>query len=66
MPGMNGRELRDKIKIIRPDIKVLFMSGYTSNVIVHHGLLEQGVNFLQKPFSMSIPARKVGEMIETR
>jgi two-component system cell cycle sensor histidine kinase/response regulator CckA len=66
MPGMNGRELRDRIKIIRPDVKVLFMSGYTSNVIVHHGVLEQGVNFLQKPFSMNILARKVGEMIDSR
>jgi len=49
---MNGTELRDRIDAIRPGIKVLFMSGYTSNVIVHHGVLEKGVHFIHKPFSM--------------
>jgi two-component system cell cycle sensor histidine kinase/response regulator CckA len=56
---MSGPELRDMIKASRPDIKVLFMSGYTSNVIVHHGVLEEGVHFIQKPFSMHDLARKV-------
>ena len=53
MPGMSGPRLRDRIEAIRPGIKVLFMSGYTSNVIVHHGVLEEGVHFIQKPFSMN-------------
>jgi two-component system, cell cycle sensor histidine kinase and response regulator CckA len=63
MPGMSGRELRESIKAILPDMKILFMSGYTANVIVHHGVLEHGVHFLQKPFSMSDLAQKVREAI---
>jgi PAS domain S-box-containing protein len=64
MPEMNGIELRDRIEAIRPGIKVLFMSGYTSNVIGHHGLLENGVHFVQKPFSLKGLARKVREAVE--
>jgi PAS domain S-box-containing protein len=64
MPGMNGPELRDMIQAIRPGIKVLFMSGYTSNVIVYHGVLEEGVHFIQKPFNMNDLARKVHHAIE--
>jgi two-component system, cell cycle sensor histidine kinase and response regulator CckA len=63
MPVMSGRELRDRLSIIRPDIKVLFMSGYTSNVIVHHGVLEQGVHFLQKPFSIKGLATMISEIM---
>ena len=63
MPGMSGRELRDSIKAMLPDMKILFMSGYTANVIVHHGVLEHGVHFIQKPFSMNDFALKVGEAI---
>ena len=59
MPEMNGSELKDKIEEIRPGIKVLYMSGYTSNVIVNHGVLEEGVYFIQKPFSMQDFSRKV-------
>jgi PAS domain S-box-containing protein len=62
MPEMNGRELRDKLVVIKPDIKVLFMSGYTTNVIAHHGVLEKGVHFLQKPFSMKNLAQKISEV----
>ncbi|MDP8245935.1 MAG: PAS domain S-box protein [Candidatus Hinthialibacter antarcticus] len=51
MPQMNGTDLWEKVKIIRPDMKVLFMSGYTSNVIVHHGVLDESVLFIQKPFT---------------
>lgn len=66
MPKMNGKELRDRLRIIRPNIKVLFMSGYTSNVIVHHGVLEEGVHFLQKPFNMNALANKVREVIGSK
>ncbi|WP_319405598.1 PAS domain S-box protein [uncultured Desulfosarcina sp.] len=59
MPVMNGKELHDRIAAIRPDIKTLFMSGYTANVIVQHGVLDEGVNFIQKPFSMDHLARMV-------
>jgi len=66
MPGMSGKELRDRIQAQRPGMKVLFMSGYTSNVIVHRGVLEEGVNFIQKPFSMSDLARKAREAMSGR
>ncbi len=59
MPEMNGGELYKKLTIIRPDIKVLYMSGYTDNVIVHHGVLDEGVHFLQKPFTIHDLTRKV-------
>ncbi len=52
MPEMNGLELSRQITIIRPDVKTLFMSGYTANVIAHHGVLDEGVHFLEKPFSL--------------
>jgi len=64
MPEMNGTELRDRIKAIRPGIKVLFMSGYTSNVIGHHGVLDKGVHFVQKPFGLKGLARKVRDAIK--
>ena len=51
MPEMNGRELADKLHIRYPDMKCLYISGYTAEVIAHHGVLEEGVNFLQKPFT---------------
>jgi PAS domain S-box-containing protein len=63
MPEMTGAELRDRIKALRPDIKVLFMSGYTSNVIVRHGVLERGVQFIQKPFSIEELGRKIAEVL---
>jgi PAS domain S-box-containing protein len=63
MPGMTGTELRDRVNVLRPDIKVLFMSGYTSNVIVTHGVLQKGVHFIQKPFSIEELARKIMEVL---
>ena len=59
MPGMNGRELAVNIKALHPAIKTLFMSGYTANVIVHHGVLDEGVHFIQKPFSMKDLSGKI-------
>jgi len=63
MPGMNGKELLRRVAAIRPDIKVLFMSGYTSNVIAHHGVLEKGIKFIQKPFSLDDLVKKVQDAI---
>lgn len=63
MPEMNGRELTTKLQTIKPGLNVLFMSGYTSNVIAHHGVLEEGVIFLQKPFSINELANKVRDAI---
>jgi len=65
MPKMNGKELVKKIHSIRPDMKYLYMSGYTANVIAHHGVLEKGVNFLQKPFSIKTVAEKVREVLDS-
>ena len=59
MPGMNGRELTELIQRMRPGTKSLFMSGYTANVIAHHGVLDEGVQFIQKPFSRQDLAAKV-------
>jgi hypothetical protein len=59
MPNVSGRELAGRLEKLRPGIKVLFMSGYTDNVIVHHGVLEEGAEFLQKPFSPEQLAAKV-------
>ena len=64
MPEMNGRELHNKLLEIRPDLKVLFMSGYTDNVIVHHGVLDEGVNFLEKPFTIRHFIQKVRRVLD--
>ena len=53
MPEMSGRKLDNQIHALYPSIKTLFMSGYTANVIAHNGILDEGVNFIQKPFSLN-------------
>jgi PAS domain S-box-containing protein len=63
MPEMNGKDLATRLQEIRPGICHLFMSGYTSNVIAHHGVLDEGVNFIQKPFSMKDLAVKIHEVL---
>jgi len=63
MPGMNGRELRNRLAILKPGLRCLYMSGYTANVIAHHGVLHEGVQFLQKPFSIESLARRVRETL---
>jgi signal transduction histidine kinase/ActR/RegA family two-component response regulator len=64
MPGMNGRELADKVRVARPATKILFTTGYTRNAVVHNGMLDAGVAFLAKPFTIDQLARKVAEVIE--
>ncbi len=64
LPGMNGRELHHKAVHTYPGLKVLYMSGYTDNVIAHHGVLDEGVNFIQKPFSVQGLGRKVREVLD--
>ena len=64
MPEMNGRDLAKNILSMQPNLKRLFMSGYTANVIAHHGVLDEGVNFIQKPFSMEKLGTRVREALE--
>ena len=63
MPDMSGRDLRQRLGDLRPGLKCLFMSGYTANVIAHHGVLDDGVHFLQKPFSRETLAAKLREAL---
>ena len=63
MPGMNGRELARELQAERPALEVLFMSGYTADVIGRHGVLEEGENFLQKPFTLDSLRSKVREVL---
>jgi CheY-like chemotaxis protein len=65
MPDMSGRQLAEQVKERRPDIRVLFVSGYTDDAIIRHGILEPGIAFLQKPFSPDVLARKVREVLES-
>jgi PAS domain S-box-containing protein len=65
MPGMNGRELAQRMAEIRPNTKVLYMSGYTENVIGHNGTLDAGVRLLQKPFTLRDLKSKVREVLDS-
>jgi len=64
LPGMNGRDLAERIDAIKPGLKHLYMSGYTTNVIAHRGVLEEGVYFIKKPFTMQDLVAKVREVID--
>ena len=64
MPGMNGRELATQLVLHRPEMKVLFTSGYTENVIVHHGVLDDAVSFIEKPYSPSTLVKKIREVLD--
>jgi len=66
MPRMGGKALFQHLRTLRPGMKVLYMSGYTDNAIVHQGVLEEGTAFLQKPFTMEALARKVREVLDAR
>ena len=64
MPQMGGKELADWLKISRPNVKVLYTSGYSDDAIVHHGVLDPGTHFLQKPFSLKTLSQKVREVLD--
>ena len=64
MPEMNGRDLSLLLAKNHPDLKTPYISGYTPNVIAHHGMIDEGIQFIQKPFSLEDLAVKVREAIE--
>ena len=64
MPEMNGRDLAEQLRGLYPAIKRLYMSGYTADVIAHHGVLDEGIHFIQKPFSLEDLAEKVREALD--
>jgi two-component system, cell cycle sensor histidine kinase and response regulator CckA len=63
MPGISGRELAERVANIRPGIKILYMSGYTDQAVVHHGILQTDAALLQKPFTMATLATKLREIL---
>jgi DNA-binding response OmpR family regulator len=64
MPGMNGRVLSEGVSRLKPGVKTLYMSGYTDDVIAAHGVLDEGLNFLQKPFSLGVLLARVRKILD--
>jgi len=64
LPGMNGKALADRLVQCRPSMEVLFTSGYTEDLIGHHGVLDEGIHFIGKPYTIDVLARKIREVIE--
>jgi two-component system cell cycle sensor histidine kinase/response regulator CckA len=64
LPGQNGRDLANELRSIRPNLKIIFISGYPENVITRHGIQEDGMSYLPKPFSLQSLTRKVRQVLE--
>ena len=65
MPRMSGQELSSRLLKLRPDTRVLYMSGYSENAIIHHGVMEEGTDFIEKPFSPETLTRKIREVLDS-
>jgi DNA-binding NtrC family response regulator len=63
MPGMDGRALSERLSHLHPEMKVLYMSGYTEDAIIHHSVMGKGMNYIQKPFTVNGLTRKVREVL---
>jgi PAS domain S-box-containing protein len=66
MPGLNGREVAERLLKIHPEMKVLYTSGYTQNIIAHHGILEEGLNFISKPYRFETLAKKIKDVLSKK
>lgn len=66
MPGMNGREMAERIKVIRPEMNVLFMSGYTADIVALRGILEEGMHFIHKPLDINRLSIEIGKVLQYR
>jgi len=66
MPGGSGGQLAKELAALIPGLKILFMSGYTDESIVHHGMLSEGTNFIQKPFSIEALAEKIRDVLDEK
>ena len=64
MPGMNGRALADQARVLLPELKVLFTSGYPEDAVAHHGVIEKGIEFLSKPYTLGGLAKRVREVLD--
>ena len=66
MPRMSGRALAERLLLVKPELKVVYMSGYTENTIVHHGVLDEGTDFIPKPIALDVLSSKVREVLDRR
>jgi DNA-binding NtrC family response regulator len=64
MPDINGKDLAERLRSERPELRVLYTSGYSDDVIAHHGILEEGIAFLAKPFTLEAVTQKVRDTLE--
>ena len=64
MPEMNAKQLAEEIERLLPEIKIIYMSGYTANTIAHHGILDEGINFIEKPLTTYTLSRKIREVLD--
>ena len=63
MPGLTGPEVAQRARLLRPEMRILFVSGFTNSALLHHGVPEGEASFLQKPFSLSALGRKLREVL---